>query len=174
MELQLDGAKGQEKPDITFSCVKQFGDFFGAGKLVVGDLKNYNEAYVAFGAKNSTGDFYLRADCLKRFLGLGCSVSPNDKFNHSFELQYDAGAKPAAGIYGMPLFFRFGGLYHLNKKIKLTAQLNAGKGLIMTNKFEVPVGKKIKATLTDQVDLASAYTDPKSLKHTFGIALELK
>jgi len=142
--------------------------------LVLKDLKNVNEAYVAVGAKNSTGDFYLRADCLKRFLGLGCSVSPKDYFQHSFELQYDAGTKPATGIYGMPVFFRFGGLYQLNKKIKLTAQLNAGKGLIMTNKFEVPVSKEIKATLTEQVDLASAYTDPKSLKHSFGAALEFK
>ena len=124
--------------------------------------------------QNDKGNFYLRADALKKYFGLGCSVSPKSDFHHSFELQYDAAEKPKAGIYGLPLFFRFGGLYHLNKKINLTAQLNAGSGLIMTNKFEIPVTKEIKATVTDQIDLANAYKDPKKLAYSFGAAFEFK
>lgn len=174
-ELQLDFAKGQAKPDVTVSNVFTMDEYNLGVKAVLKDFKTVDEAYLVAAVKNSTGHFYLRSNVLTRFMGLGCNVSPKDYFHHSFELQYDAAASPSkSGIYGLPLFFRFGGLYHLDNKVKLTAQLNAGKGLIMTNKIEVPVSKEIKATLTDQIDLANVYTNPKGLKYNFGVALELK
>jgi len=174
LELQFDLEKGQDKPAVTVSNVTTMDEFNFGTKLVVSDLKTLSEAYLVAMYKNTTGHFYLRTNVLDRFFGLGCNVSPKDYFHHSFELQFDAADKPKAGIYGYPLFFRFGGLYHLNNKIKLTAQLNAAEGLIMTNKFEIPISKEIKAAITDQVDLAKIYTSPKDLKYDFGATLELK
>lgn len=175
LELQFDFAKGQEKPDVTISNVFTKDELNFASKFVVTDFKSLSEAYMVAMLKNSTGHFYLRSNVLTRFLALGCNVSPKDYFTHSFEAQYDLAEKPAVtGIYGLPFFLRFGGLYKLNKGVKLTSQLKAGQDLVMTNKVEVPVSKEIKATVTDQIDLAKVYTSPKDIKYDFGVAVELK
>lgn len=116
-------------------------DYHCAWKAVT-DFKGLSEAYGVLAVKNKTGDFYLRSNCLNRFVGIGCHVSPKDSFHHANEIQYDFFGKNK-GIYGYPVFWRFGGSYHFPNNSKLTSQLAVGanEGCKMTNKLEVPVSK---------------------------------
>jgi histidinol phosphatase-like PHP family hydrolase len=89
-------------------------DFHCASKTVV-DVNNMKlaEAYGVFAWMNTGhGNWYFRSNCLNKMVGLGCNYSINDKMHHATELQYDFNKK-TTGIYGQPLFWRWGANYHL-------------------------------------------------------------
>jgi len=149
-------------------------NFHCAWKLKT-DFKSLTEAYGLLALMNtSAGHFYFRSNCLKRFVGLGCAYSINENAHHATELQYDFLDSKAKGIYGLPLFWRFGGVYHTQNKMKATYQFAVGDKVIMNQKWELPISKSTKLTFSDQSDLKAAFMDPKNCACKFGVSLEYK
>lgn len=91
------------------------------------DLSKLTEAYGLLAMMNtSLGHFYFRSNCLNRFVGLGCAYTINKNAHHATEVQWDFGKTPAKGLFGQPLFWRFGGVYHLENGAKGTVHVKAG------------------------------------------------
>ena len=132
-----------------------------------------SEAYGILALKNDKGDFYMRSNCLNRLVGLGCFYAVGARAHHAAELQYDFFGKNK-GINGLPLFFRWGGHYHLQNGAKLSSQLFCGSKWMVTHKLEVPLGKQTKVTVTDQADFLAAIKNPKSMDYKVGFAFEFK
>lgn len=170
-EIQFDTNKSLNH-ELTFSQNLNMDDYNVAYKAIT-DMKTLTSAYGAFAVKNKTGDFFIRANLLNKFVGVGCHVSPKSTLHHANELQYDFSGKNK-GIAGSSVFYRFGGVYHLPNKTKLTTQISASKKWMWTNKWEVPVTSNIKATVTDQTDVAAYFTDPTASFYKLGLALEFK
>ena len=96
--------------------------------------------------KNSSGDFYLRSNCLQRLVSLGWCTKLTDNAHHCYELQYDfKGAN--RGIMDLPLFFRWGGQYNLNNGSTVSSQIFAGSKWWWTSKWDLPITKQIKVTV---------------------------
>ena len=175
-ELQYDrNTTGSSTENLmTASQNVVYQDYHVAWKAVADlDQKKLTEAYGVLALKNEKGDFYLRSNCLNRLVGLGSFFSLNDNAHHAYEVQYDFYGKNK-GMFDLPLFFRFGGHYHLQNGAKLSTRLFLSNKWMFTNNFEVPIGKQIKVTVSDQADLWAAFKDPKNLGYKLGFALEFK
>lgn len=67
-------------------------------------------AYHAMSMATDSANFYFRGDCLTRFMGLGCTFKETAfglEGQHAVELQADLKNK-APGLFGQPLFLRYG------------------------------------------------------------------
>lgn len=58
--------------------------------------------------KNEKGDFFLKSDCLKQLITLGCNHRHGLNAFHSVELGYDVKGK-MAGMFGQPLSLLWAG-----------------------------------------------------------------
>jgi len=84
-------------------------DYHCAWKMAVDDKLKLTEAYGALLFNNTGhGNWYFRSNCLQKIMAIGCNYDVNDKCAHSTEFQYDIN-KTKTGLFGMPLFWRFGG-----------------------------------------------------------------
>ena len=135
--------------------------------------KKMTDAYGILALKNSSGDFYLRSNCLQRLVSLGWFTKWCDNGFHCYEVQYDfKGAN--RGIMDLPLFARFGWHYHLNNGSTLSSQLFAGNKWWWTSKWDLPITKQIKVTVQDQADVLAAFQNPKDVNYNVGVHFEFK
>jgi len=95
------------------------------------------------------------------------------KFNKDFssELQYDL-SKANIGMFGLPAFGRFGYSHKFSDKTSTNVQINCGKHCFLTNKWNINILPELKLTLSERVNLCTAFTKPTNADHTFGMAFE--
>lgn len=169
------GTNNKKEHSITYGQNLVYdGNFHCAWKLHH-DLKALTEAYGLLALKNTPyGHFYFRSNCLNRFVGLGCAYKVGEHGHHATEIQYDFKDAKAAGMFDMPLFWRFGGVYNTQNGMKGSLSAYFGKKWMVQQKWEVPFSKSTKVTFQDQGDIKAMFTDPKNASLKFGIALEYK
>ena len=145
---------------------------------VVYDVKaqKMTEAYgiLCYWAQD-VGRFWLRSNCLNRFVGLGCSYNVCGDYGfHATEVQYDFSGSKRAGLFGMPLFCRWAGKYNLSNDTKATIRFQVGDTWWMQTKWECPITKNLKVTNNEHVDLKGLIYEPKRSNVKMGFVLEFK
>lgn len=91
---------------MKHSLSVQIKDDFHLGYKLEHDLEKMKKCEGVFAMKNEKGDFFLRSDCLKRQVTLGChhKVHLDSSHWHSYDVTYDFSEKPAIkGIMGHPV-----------------------------------------------------------------------
>jgi hypothetical protein len=173
MEMQFDTNHSQRHL-LTLSHNTIFENYHVAWKAVTDiNAQTLDQAYGILAMKNENGDFYMRSNCLNRLVSLGAFFALGKNAHHVYEAQYDFYGKNT-GMFGLPLFLRWGGHYHLENGTKITSRLFLGKQWLFTNHIDVPILKQLKLTVSEQADLYAAINSPKDLGYKMGIAMEFK
>lgn len=86
------------------------GQYHAAWKVCMNQDFALTSAYGVLAMIGANGNYYLRGDKTK-FLGMGTWFK-NDWGSHSMEVQYDA-SKNNTGMFGQPLFLRYGGKFQV-------------------------------------------------------------
>jgi len=133
---------------LTYSQNLVYDSNFHCAWKLKTDLKSLSEAYGLLALMNTQyGNFYFRSNCLKRFVALGCSYKISDNAHHATEVQYDFLDKKAAGINGLPLFWRFGAQYSVANGMKGSYHLAMGQKAMLNQMWEIPLSKQTKLTM---------------------------
>ena len=88
-----------------------------------------DSAYAYLAMVGGNGNYYLRTQMFKWFVGAGTWFKQDNGNKHSFEVQYDA-KDNKAGIAGQPLFLRYGGKYKYGS-VDIEASALVGKSVAM-------------------------------------------
>lgn len=72
----------------------------------------------------------------------------------------------------MPMFLRWGGAYNLAGGHVLKFHLLGKDQWLLTKKWEAPVNSTTKVTVSDQVNVVKAFTDPAAMGFKLGFNVE--
>jgi len=151
-----------------------FNNYHLAWKAVTdAKSKTLKEAYGLLLFRAAARDYYIRSNCLDKFVGFGSAFSVGDNGKHTCELQWDQSNKNK-GWNDLPFFVRYGAQYTLANKTRMTSHFFIGKEWVNTNKVEVPVSKEIKVVISDQCDVLALVNRTANYKPKFGFELEFK
>ena len=174
-ELQLDSNKKKEHV-FTYSQNMKMENYHMGWKLAYGaNAAKLTQAdgFIAGLCPNGKYAMYLRAAGLQRFVGVGMGY-PTDTFGkQAFEIQYDF-LKKTKGLFGMPLFLRWGTQMKLENGSSFNTQLALDSKVQHKRKLEVPVSSNLKLTFSDSYNLMAVFKDMSKVDYKFGFAAEFK
>jgi len=104
-------------------------------------------------------------------VALGTSYKIADHKNHSAEVQYDF-KKANIGMFGQPLFVRFGADYALQNNLNWNWGFNFGKGYTFSQRIDFKPLDNIKVSFSDRGDAYNAFFDLKNINYSWGWAIE--
>ncbi len=151
---------------IKNSLSTQFNDY-NLGYKLEHDAQTLKSLLVAAVLKTSKGDFYFKADALKKVLATGCSHRHGDKALHSYEIVYDV-AGETKGINGLPVQFNWAGEYPINEHITWKSRLHAKDDVNFAFTWIQKLDKNLKLAWTDNVNLTNLALNPAKPTYTFG------
>jgi len=134
------------------------GDFWLGVKAEGSKVENdtsLNGVYSILKYQSGDNAAWIRASILRKFMGAGFSHKVDDKTSLSTEFNYDlASTGKHKGVFGTPLFWRYGADMNFPGKTTVSAQLAAADGSCMfTQKVATPVSATTKFTGTAQWDI---------------------
>jgi hypothetical protein len=151
-------------------------DYHCAWKVIC-DMKNKMKMTEAYGILlfNNTGhgNWYFRSNCLEKVMAVGCNYNINENLAHSTEVQYDFN-KTKTGLFGMPLFYRFGGKWNLKNNCTWNYDIMAGESWTWSEKVEMPVNDNITLSVSDKMNMSAMFSNPKNAGFKWGMGLEIK
>ena len=131
-----------------------------------------DSAYAYLAMVGGNGNYYLRTQLFKWFVGAGSWWKDQNGNKHSLEVQYDAKDK-TAGIAGQPLFLRYGGKY----KFGVTdwdASVLVGKSVVLKDTFTFKATDQLKIGVTGVMDIPEIITKGETAGMILGFKAEFK
>jgi hypothetical protein len=123
--------------------------------------------------KNDKGDFFLKSDCLKRVVTLGChhKVGGDDSHRFAYEAIYDFAEKAELkGIRGTPFALIAATTKQMESnitfkgKVEITEEIKAHA--FVSQKFN----KNLKFNASEEINLSSMYADASKHNYKFGLS----
>lgn len=108
-------------------------------------------AYAYMAMVGSNGNYYVRTQLFKWFVGAGSWWKTEGGSKHSVEVQYD-GKDQKAGLFGQPLFMRYG-LKSKIGSIDYQAMVLMGQTLTWKDKYDFKVNDQLKLSFTQVCDV---------------------
>lgn len=168
------GFKTNDKQDheITWSQNMVYEkEFHAAWNIKMDQAMAMKSAYGWLGMTGANGNYYLRANLLDQFFGLGTWFKHGDH-KHSLEVQYDVKNKKP-GMFGQPLYMRYGGIFKIGK-VEYHNQMLVSDKIYAKDVATFNVTDNLKMNLGATYDLWGILASAEKTKVNAGVGLELK
>jgi hypothetical protein len=151
----------------------QIKDDYHLGYTLAHDTKKLTKCEGVLALKDKRGDFFLKSECLKRVLTVGCHHTvggDNDNLN-AYEIIYDYAEKPELkGIKGYPIGARVAGTRKIDNVVlkgKVEVDKDVKAYAAVTQKFN----KNLKFVASEEINLTNMYEDASKHSYKFGVSV---